>query len=92
MVILVSSALGKIGAHGELAVPALISYLRDGGARHRKYAIEGLIPYGEAAREGIPLLREALDDPDHDSRALAQAALQKLRGDVVALVPDNPNR
>jgi HEAT repeat protein len=75
-------ALGKIGAHGELAVPTLIRYLRDGATRHWKYAIEGLIPYGDAAQEAIPLLQQALEDPDHDTRALAQEALQELRSDV----------
>jgi len=70
-------ALGKIGAHSEIAVPALIEYLSDGTV-HRKYAIEGLLGYGEAGRDAIPLLREALQDYDHDTRAVAQEALQRL--------------
>lgn len=73
--------LGKIGVDSDMAVPALMAYLRSAGTTgRRKYAIEGLRGYGEAAREAIPLIREALNDDDHDTRALAQQTLQKLAG------------
>jgi len=70
-------ALGKIGVHSEVAVPALIEYL-SAGTVHRKYAIEGLLGYGEAARGAIPLLHDALQDEDHDTRAVAEETLQRL--------------
>jgi hypothetical protein len=73
--------LGKIGGNSDMAVPALIAYLRSAGTTgHRKYAIEGLRGYGEAAREAIQLIREALNDDDHDTRDLAQQTLQRLAG------------
>jgi HEAT repeat protein len=71
-------ALGKIGAHGEIAVPALIEYL-SASPLHRKYAIEGLLGYGAAVGDAIPLLRDALQDEDHDTRAVAQEALDRLK-------------
>jgi len=71
--------LGKIGVNSEMAVPALVAYLKSAGTTgHRKYAIEGLRGYGEAAREAIPLIREALNDDDHDTRALAQETLLRF--------------
>ena len=73
--------LGKIGVGSETAVPALIAYLKSAGTTgRRKYAIEGLKGYGEAAREAIPLIREAMNDDDHDTRALAEETLEKLKG------------
>jgi len=74
-------ALGRIHTQSDLAVPALVEYLRTGGARHRRFAIEGLAPYGAAAREALPLLRDALQDEDHDTRALAREVLGKIESD-----------
>lgn len=72
-------ALGSIGTDGEMAIPALIAYFKgDDKGRHRKYAIEGLKGYGIAARDAVPLLREALADQDHDTRALAAGLLEVL--------------
>jgi HEAT repeat protein len=71
-------ALGHIGTAPELAVPALMTYFHAENTHHRKYAIEGLTGYGAAAREAVPLAREALTDPDHDTRALAAAFLQTV--------------
>jgi hypothetical protein len=71
-----AKALGRIGAQGEIAVPSLLDYMRSN--RHRKYAIEGLVVYGAAAREAMPLIKDALSDGDHDTREVAKAALRKI--------------
>ena len=71
-------ALGRIGARQDLAVPALIDYLKASGLRHHKYAIEGLSGYSEAAQQIRPLLRAAVSDEDHDTRAIARQALARI--------------
>ena len=71
-------ALGLIGTSGELAVPALIKYLREGDKRHRKYAVEGLQGYGRASREAMPLLQEVLNDENHDARSAAAELIKQL--------------
>jgi HEAT repeat protein len=71
-------ALGKIGASSDMAVPALIEYLKQSTPKHRKYAIEGLAGYGDAAGEAASLIGEALQDEDHDTRSVARQALEQL--------------
>jgi HEAT repeat protein len=71
-------ALGQIRAREDLAVPALIDYLKASGSRHHKFAIEGLSGYSTAVPQTIPLLQSALNDADHDTRAVAQQALARI--------------
>lgn len=71
-------ALGRIRTGQDLAVPALLDYLRRNGSHHRRFAIEGLSGYRAAGPMVVGQLRAALQDEDHDTRAIAKQALERV--------------
>ncbi|HLH57469.1 MAG TPA: hypothetical protein VKY92_28070 [Verrucomicrobiae bacterium] len=82
-------SLGRIRGLPDIAVPALIEYFNAENRRHCKYALEGLNGYGVVASPAAPLARQALADPDHDTRALAASFLQMLRQtNTAGVIPD----
>ncbi len=71
-----AEALGGIGPKG---LPPLIEAIRDGDIRLRCWAIRALMKAGDAAKPAIPLLTDALKDPDKEVRQDADNVLKMLR-------------
>jgi len=67
--------LADIGPDAALAVPLLISNLKDADAHVRAASAHALGKMHDAASPAIPSLRETLKDPDRDVAARAQEAL-----------------
>jgi HEAT repeat protein len=64
---------------GEIAVPGLIKELRTGNVAGRMGAISGLKILGADAKDAIPALKEAIDDPDPVVREAAGKVLKPLQ-------------
>ena len=70
--------LADIGPDAALAVPLLISLLKDPDAHARAASAHALGKMREAGTPAIPALREALKDTDRDVAARAQEALTAI--------------
>jgi hypothetical protein len=64
------------------ALPVLVELLHSADPKGRRAAIQGLTALGAAAKEVIPDLVRALDDPDHDVRVDARQALKAVDADT----------
>ena len=62
--------------HPEVAVPALIAYLRDEDPQTRFNAAYSLSSFGDAAADAVPALAAALDD---DNRYVSGHTVTALR-------------
>jgi hypothetical protein len=81
-------SLGRIHQHPEIAVPALMRVAAGGDRASHIWAINALSQFGPDAKAAIPLLKEALHDPDtHDQASLA---LQVITAEQNALPKRTP--
>ena len=71
-------ALGQFGA-AERVVPALIALLKEKEETTREVAAEALGCIGPAAKESIPALQEALNDPNEEVRKSVDSALKSIK-------------
>ena len=69
-------ALGEIGEPVEKIIPALIGRLNDKEWNVRRVCVRALVNIGEPA---VPLLTEALNNSDPDTRRFAQIALDQMK-------------
>lgn len=70
--------LAEIGENDEFVLPMLIGGLKHGSGFYRRQAIRDLGIVGAAAKSALPELRNALKDPDEDTRKLAAEAIEKI--------------
>lgn len=73
-----AQALAHAGSKAVIAVADLLRLLEDRREGIRIGACIGLGGIGPAAREALPALRRALQDPSHDVRRFAQRAIEKI--------------
>jgi HEAT repeat protein len=79
VIALAAQALAHAGSNAAIAVADLVRPLEHGGEGLRNSACIGLAGIGPAARQALPVLRRALDDPSHDVRRFAQRAIDKIQ-------------
>jgi len=72
--------LSGMGPDAAPAVPALIEALNDEAATVRFPVCVALREIGPAASAALPALEKALDDPNDDVAAMAQKAIDKIKG------------
>jgi len=77
-----ASALGKIHADPNMAIPLLIKYLDDDNVNEA--AARGLASYGPAAKAAVPKLIELLKVPDKDLHHAVMQALSRIDPDAAA--------
>jgi HEAT repeat protein len=78
----IAAALGKIAPGASLADEAIVALTAALEARSRGTrleAIRALVRFGPAAARAVPHLRKFENDPDHELRAAAAAAVQSLQ-------------
>ncbi|MBA4062648.1 MAG: hypothetical protein C0501_02860 [Isosphaera sp.] len=75
-----SSAIRSIGAG---AVQGLIPFLTHRLSEVRQLAAQLLEPLGPGAKDAVPALAKALDDPDYGVQGSASVALAKIGADAV---------
>jgi hypothetical protein len=88
--------LGKIRSDPETVVPALLRfvnypprYTRGWQMEQHKQALLTLGEYGSAAKEAVPLILKAFDDPRGFCRKEALEALQKIDPEAAKNIGDN---
>jgi HEAT repeat protein len=83
-------AIGKLGLHPEVAVPALIRALKHPSAEIRIASAISLGEFGERAGAAIPALTEALSDPNFTLRGIAADALKLVAPETGQPSPAKP--
>ena len=73
-----AQAIGAIGRDAAPAVPALIALLANADEGSRNSACIALRGIGPAARDALPVLRKALEDPSVDVRRFAEMAIERI--------------
>jgi HEAT repeat protein len=73
-------ALSFSGTPTKVAVPFLISTLKEGTVNHRSMAARVLGNIGAEAKEAIPALEAVRNDPNAAVRTNVEAALKKIKG------------
>ncbi len=79
--------LALMGPNAAVAVPQLISALKDGSGKVRMMAAMALGEIGHPAKEAVPALLEAANDKSDFVRALAAGALGKTGRGAKGVVP-----
>lgn len=81
--------IGKMGAAGAAAVPALIPLMKDEEPTVREHAAEAAGDIGPAAESAVPALLETLTDSFHKARRDAVRSLGQIGGDTArSAVPE----
>jgi HEAT repeat protein len=73
-----AQAIGAIGSDAAPAVPALIALLANSDEGSRNSAGIALHGIGPAARDALPALRKALEDPSVNVRRFAKRAIERI--------------
>jgi HEAT repeat protein len=74
--------LGSIGMDPDVCVPALMSAARFPDPRVRRSALHALGQFGTNANASLPIVIQALNDPDNRTRTVARVAAERIAPQV----------
>lgn len=76
-----ATQIGSLGDEGDLAVPALIDMLENGGIQDRRLAALTLGEIGPAAEDALESLLEAAEEEDEVLGGIALEAIERIDPD-----------